>query len=151
MRWRYHSGRGAKKTNKISKSLLDVSQIESSLFIPHEQVMVHLPSKKYCHTGGTPSHVAGSGERPGSRTVGGLEQHLWVLNAHSPIVVHHYSGTWEQWSHRKDTRGKRTWENYQKMAYDASTDDHIRPWLQEFVDQVGWLTARDLLSGVGQI
>mmetsp|Transcript_28107 Transcript_28107/g.68348 ORF Transcript_28107/g.68348 Transcript_28107/m.68348 type:complete len:519 (-) Transcript_28107:234-1790(-) len=150
MRWRYHSGRGAKKTNKISKSLLDVSQIESDLFVPHEQVMVHLPSKKYCHTGGAPSHLAKtSTSKDGGG--GGLEQHLWVLNAHSPLVVHHYSGTWEQWSHRKDTRGKRTWENYQKMAYDAATDDTVRPWLQQFVDQVGSWTARQLLDGVGMV
>jgi Glycosyltransferase family 92 len=152
LRWRYHSGRGAKKHNKISKSLLDVSMVESSLFIPHEQVMVHLPSKKYCHMGGSPAHLGGGGGGSrGNGSDGALEQHLWVLNGHSPIVVHHYSGTWEQWSHRKDTRGKRTWENYQKMAYDTSTDENIRPWLKLFVDQVGWWTALQLLAGVGEV
>lgn len=133
LRWRWHAGRGSKKVNKISKSILDVSRIDSSLFVPHEQVMVHLPSKTYCHGGSS------------------REQHLWVLNAHSPIVTHHYAATWEQWSHRKDTRGKRTFKRYQEMALNVTTDDRIRPWLQQFVDEVGWWSARRLLRGVGKL
>jgi hypothetical protein len=130
IRWRWHAGRGTKKVNKISKSILDVSRVESELFVPTKQVMVHLPSKTYCH--------------------GGQEEHLWILNSHSPIVVHHYAGTWEQWSHRKDTRGRRTRENYAKLMFDKTTEDHIRLWLHEFVDLVGFWQARGLLKGVGE-
>jgi hypothetical protein len=129
LRWRWHAGRSQKKINKISKSILDVSRVDSSLFVPTQQVMVHLPIKDYCRG----------------------EDHLWALNANSLFVVHHYGGTWEQWSHRKDPRGKRTREAYDKMKYDKQTDDNIRPWLADFVNQVGYWTARDLLRGVGQI
>ncbi|KAL3923819.1 MAG: hypothetical protein SGILL_001423 [Bacillariaceae sp.] len=131
MQWRWHAGRGMKKVNKISKSILDVSRVDSELFVPTEQVMVHLPSKTHCH--------------------GGEENHLRVLNSYSPIIVHHYAGTWEQWSHRKDTRGRRTRENYEKLMFDKKSDDSIRLWLQEFVNQVGLWQARGLLWDVGVI
>lgn len=129
LQWRWHAGRGMKKVNKISKSILDVSRVDSSLFVPTDQVMVHLPSKTHCRG----------------------EEHLWVLNSYSPIIVHHYAGTWEQWSHRKDTRGRRTKEKYALLQYDKTTDDHIRPWLQQFVNQVGIWQARNLLRDVGKI
>jgi hypothetical protein len=129
LRWRYHNGRGSKKVNKISKSILDVSRVASNLFVPTEQVMVHLPSKLHC----------------------GREEHLWVLNSYSPFVIHHYAGTWEQWSHRKDTRGRRTLDKYKKLLYNKTTDDDIRPWLRGFVDYVGWWRARTLLWRVGMI
>jgi hypothetical protein len=132
LRWRWHNGRGDKKVNKISKSILDVSRVASDLFVPTEQVMVHLPSKMHCH--------GGHGEK-----------HLWALNSYSPFVIHHYAGTWEQWSHRKDTRGRRTRENYAKLMYNKTTDDAIRPWLQDFVNHVGWWKARRLLWKVGMI
>lgn len=128
LRWRWHAGRTKKSINKISKALVDVSRIDSSLFVPTEQVMVHLPIKEYC-----PS------------------DNLWILNTHSLFVVHHYGGTWEQWSHRQDTRGKRTRQAYDKMKYDKQTDDAIRPWLREFVNTVGWWTAIGLLRDVGKV
>ena len=131
MRWRWHAGRGTKKVNKISKSILDVSRVDSDLFVPTDQVMVHLPSKTHCH--------------------GGQEEHLWILNSFSPIVVHHYASSWDIWSNRKDTRGRRTKENYKKLIFDKTTDDRIRPWLQQFVDEVGNWQARRLLKDAGKI
>jgi hypothetical protein len=131
LRWRWHAGRGQKKVNKISKSILDVSRVDSELFVATDQVMVHLPSKTHCH--------------------GGREEHLWVLNSYSPIIVHHYAAEWKIWSHRKDTRNKRTRENYEKLMYDQQSDDKIRPWLEEFVHSVGTWKAMSLLKDVGKI
>ena len=128
-RWRWHAGRTSKKINKISKALIDVSRVESKFFVATEQVMVHLPIKEHCQG----------------------EDDLWILNGQSLLVVHHYGGTWEQWSHRKDTRGKRTRQAYDRMHYNKQSDDSIRPWLKHFVDQVGWWTARQLLRNVGDI
>lgn len=129
LRWRWHAGRTSKKLNKISKALMDVSRVDSSLFVATEQVMVHLPIQEYCQG----------------------EEDLWILNGQSLLVVHHYGGTWEQWSHREDTRGKRTREAYDRMQYDNQSDDSIRSWLSHFVKQVGWWAARSLLRGVGDI
>jgi hypothetical protein len=129
LRWRWHAGRSKKSVNKISKSLMDVSRVDSSFFVPTSQVMVHLPIQEYCHG----------------------EDDLWILNSQSLLVVHHYGGTWEQWSHRDDTRGKRTREAYEQMQYGKQADNSIRPWLAAFVRQVGWWTARRLLQNVGQI
>lgn len=129
MRWRWIAGRGKKSINKISKALIDVSRVESSLFLPKEEVMVHLPIKRYCKG----------------------KDALYVLNTHSLLVVHHYSGTWEQWSHRNDTRGRRTFAAYQQMQYNHSTEDSLRPWLNEFVREMGWWTALRLLKGVGKV
>jgi Glycosyltransferase family 92 len=129
LRWRWHGGRTSKKINKISKALMDVSRVDSNLFVATEQVMVHLPIQEYCQ---------------------GIDD-LWLLNGQSLLVVHHYGGTWEQWSHREDTRGKRTREAYYRMQYDKQSDDSIRPWLKRFVQDVGWWTARNLLHRVGEI
>jgi hypothetical protein len=46
--WRCHAGGSQKKINKISKSILEVSRVDSSLFVPTQQVMVHLPIRDYC-------------------------------------------------------------------------------------------------------
>jgi hypothetical protein len=131
LRWRWHAGRPKKSVNKISKSIIDVSRVDSSLFVPTQQVMVHLPIQEHCHG----------------------EDDLWILNSQSLLVVHHYGGTWEQWSRRgsSDPRGKRTREAYETMKYDKQADDTIRPWLAAFCHQVGWWTARRLLSNVGQL
>jgi hypothetical protein len=129
LRWRWHAGRTSKKLNKISKALMDVSRVDSKLFVATKQVMVHLPIQEYCQG----------------------EDDLWILNGQSLLVVHHYGGTWEQWSHREDTRGKRTREAYDRMQYDKQSDDYIRPWLKHFVRQVGWWTARHLLRNVGDV
>ena len=128
LRWRHHGGRGAKNINKIGKAMIDLSRVDSYLFLPTTQVMVHLPMKQYCNG-----------------------NDLWMINAWSPFIMHHYGGTWEQWSHRKDSRGTRTRENYKKMAYDRGPDDNIRPWLNYFVQNVGYSAAKDLLRGVGQV
>jgi hypothetical protein len=131
LRWRWHAGRSKKSINKISKALIDVSRVDSSLFVPTEQVMVHLPIKEYCRG----------------------EDDLWILNANSLLVVHHYGGTWDQWSRRgsSDPRGKRTREAYDQMKYDKQVDDSIRPWLKAFVQEVGWWTAQRLLHQVGRL
>jgi hypothetical protein len=129
LNWRWHAGRGMKAINKISKCILDVSRVHSSLIIPKKQVMVHMPIRRYCK-----------------------EEDLGILNARSPLVVHHYGGTWEQWSHRQqDSRGKRTREAFDKMKYGNKADDSIRAWLEGFVQQVGLVAAQRLLQGVGQV
>ena len=77
---------------------------------------------------------------------------VFPKNHQSSFVVHHYMGTWEQWTYRNDTRSKRNKrETYQKHAYDFGPDDSARFWLQPFVEKQGCALAQALLSGAGKL
>ena len=74
----------------------------------------------------------------------------------STFLVHHYANTWEQWAARKDARqttenNGRTREAWEKLRLvSRHKTDHIRPWLQDFVDLYGADLAKALLHGVGE-
>jgi hypothetical protein len=69
----------------------------------------------------------------------------------TPLVVHHYLGTQEQYQHRDDPRRDRTNAGFDsKQQYPTSLQDDTRTWLQGFIDQVGKDIAVRLLQGAGE-
>jgi hypothetical protein len=70
-----------------------------------------------------------------------------------PIGIHHYLGSWEQYSYRDDARDggdAHSYETWQRKGSAlVSTDDEIRPWIGGFVNMVGNATALSLLEGAG--
>jgi hypothetical protein len=78
---------------------------------------------------------------------------MWIKNQESPLIVHHYIGSYEQWMFRNDPRGIRTQAKYQHYQNDfnASLDDGMETWLEGFVKMVGHEMAKTLLQGLGQV
>jgi hypothetical protein len=72
-------------------------------------------------------------------------------------VVHHYLGTWEQYSFRENVRkiikeGNRSRKSFNRYKnVDAGDDDSIGPWLDGFVEDKGLDVASKLLKGVGDV
>jgi hypothetical protein len=71
--------------------------------------------------------------------------------ADSLLRIHHYLGSWEQYSARVDDRRHRG--AFDKKASPATAygpNYDIRPWLRKFVAKVGLQKAQFLLEGVGE-
>ena len=87
-----------------------------------------------------------------------LVRYMYIDAHHSAFLAHHYASTWEQWTARKqdarqttDSNG-RTWEAYKQLEkLSVRQTDHIRPWLQDFVDLYGPNLTKALLKGVGEL
>jgi len=130
-RYRYHFGLNDFTHNRLGKALVDVSRVaDDQLYF--DNIYVHRPIKQYCSV----AHMKS------------------LRNAQAPFVVHHYLGSFEQWSYRDDPRkwahtGKKG--SYDKLSKARRVDDHIRPWLEEFVRQVGLELATELLKDVGKL
>ena len=76
----------------------------------------------------------------------------------TPFVANHYYGTKDQWLHRSNdsrskTSGNIRWANYQFLGKFEATEetDFVRPWLKDFVAQVGSDEALRLLKDVGRV
>jgi hypothetical protein len=129
--WKWHETLQNNDRNKAGKAIIDLSRVPSNV-IGLGQVDVHRPSMNCC-------------------TI----EHVWTSNTDSPIVLHHYVGTLEQFTFRSDPReGKRTFSNYleyQNVNFSTihPTDSH--QWLVDFVKTVGVEKAKVLLEGVGQV
>jgi hypothetical protein len=123
LQWRWHGGLDNFKVNRHPKGIIDVSRVQVPL-IPEMTVEIHSPVRQYCNN-------------------------LHTTNSKSSFVVHHYIGSWEQWGFRKDPR--RTKHLYDQKTYNQGEEDHIRPWLHGFVNQVGLEMASLLLQGVGKV
>jgi len=124
-RWRH---RGTFKWESIpGKSIVDLSKTPRNWLHksdPHKMV------KSACG-----KHVRGSGEL-------------------APFIVHHYAGSWEEFTFRNDIRKMAKSQGaYNKLRklYTQEEDDNARGWLRPFIDQVGLEKARFLLQGVGQL
>jgi len=129
MRWRYHAERTNKDVNKLAKCLVNLRSARFSDFVSTE-VSPHRPLKRLC-------------DLPNMR----------ITNAESPIIVYHYSGSWESWNYRTDFRPKRQRPFFDLLHFTDETlqDDSIRPWLQEFVTEQGLELATYLLEGSGKL
>jgi hypothetical protein len=84
------------------------------------------------------------------------QRNMFMKKVNATFLVHHYGGTWEQWSFRQDPRSKkwnrRTLDAYQTLrGYADGETDHIRPWLSDFVRKHGQELASALLEGVGKV
>jgi hypothetical protein len=129
LRWKWRGPLVANKLNKAGKALVDVSRVPWQSFVI-EQSNVHRPITDLC-------------------TV----ESMWIKNQESPLIVHHYIGSYEQWMFRNDPRGIRTQAKYQHYQNDfnASLDDGMETWLEGFVKMVGHEMAKTLLQGLGQV
>lgn len=127
LRWFHHAKPEQHHLNKISKVLLDVSQIQWSQLIPVDSI--HRPIKEFCS-----------------------QRKLHITSPESVLVINHYLGSWEQFSYRSDARidDIRSQKQYNKQATISGGISHdIVPWLSGFVEKEGELNAKALLDGVG--
>jgi len=123
LRFRKHAPRQDFVKNGLSKSILDVSRIET---VPKIQSL-HRPIKTLCSA-------------------------PWKDDWDSGLRINHYLGSWEAYSFRDDSRrgGERSYEGWAFKAQDVEeTDDNIRPWIDGFVEQHGEENAKELLRGAG--
>ena len=68
----------------------------------------------------------------------------------SILKIHHYIGSWEQYSARSDVRRSR--EVYDKFAsVDQGRNYDLVPWLQRFIDIVGVEKSHVLLESAGHV
>lgn len=79
LRWRWHAHEQNYNLNRISKTILDVSRLAWSDLQPIDSI--HRPIRQYC------------GHRK-----------LHIRKSEQVLVLHHYLGTWEQYSFRDDAR-----------------------------------------------
>ena len=79
----------------------------------------------------------------------------WILYRHSPFVVHHYTGTLEQYLYRKDPRTNwtRTLSKWQEFNFSEEfSNTHAMGWLPGFISSVGgYEVANELLKDAGKI
>jgi hypothetical protein len=135
LRWRWRNKIKISTSNGQSKAMIDVSRISEKSLKP--DIARHNP------------------HRPVDEC---LVRNMYVDAHNSSFLAHHYASTWEQWTARKrdarqttDSNG-RTWEAYRKLErLSIRQTDHIRPWLQDFVDMYGANLTVALLRGVGEL
>jgi len=142
IRYRYRQDLNAGNGNP--KSLIDLSAVSLDEIESHEvlsQMGPHFPFFRVCPRGPDSTFKT---------------PYQGVL---LPLVVHHYLGTWEEYSCRDDARGlndnttphsRASWFNHANHKEGGATDE-IRPWLQGFVNMVGVDEAKRLLEGAGDL
>jgi len=127
LRWRWHGGNN-NKLNRAGKALVDLSQVPTDLLLL-ENVNVHRPIQQLC------SNDA-----------------MWIRITESPLVLHHYTGTYEQWILRDDVRDKRTATLYSEInALNHMEDGNKHRWLLDFIQTMGEKNAAVLLKDVGKV
>lgn len=128
LRWLYHASSTNYQFNRISKTIIDVSRVDWTDLVPVDSI--HRPLRKYC------------GQRK-----------LHIESKDQYLLIHHYLGSWEQYSFRQDAReGKeRSQQMYRKTAKLAEEySQDIVPWLGGFIRENGIESAQFLLSDAGK-
>lgn len=72
----------------------------------------------------------------------------------SGLMIHHYLGTFEQWTYRTDSRGdSHRWGRYAVMRspQKIQESDTVNRWLEGFIESVGDAEASRLLQSVGEL
>jgi len=129
--WNWHETLYNHSRNKAGKAILDLSRVPTQRMV-YGQADVHRPNDELCS-----------------------ENQVWTMNIHSPLILHHYIGSLEQFTFRSDVRhGKRTYEeylSYQTVHAGVVNVWETRRWLIDFISTVGVTTAAYLLDGAGLI
>jgi len=127
LRWRWHAGND-NRLNRAGKALVDLSRIPNGLLLL-DNVNAHRPIKQLC-----------------------TNDAMWIRIDESPLVLHHYVGTYQQWISRDDVRNKRTSILYSEMAaVNHTKDSNERAWLKYFIKAIGEKNAAMLLNDVGKV
>lgn len=137
-RWLYHNNREISMGNNLDgKSVFNLQWLDESA-IPKRAANAH-----YIIPGVCPETSGDRLDHPDS----------WLL-------IHHYLGSLEQFVSRDDPRNsiegrpKRDaslWRQTGQSPAADTFDDSLRSWLTGFVESVGYVDAKRLLAGVGQV
>jgi hypothetical protein len=129
LRWKYRAPLQSRYHNRMPKSMVDVSRIAS---YSRQETDAHRPVRSHCP-----------------------RRNLYTLNRDSPLVIHHYIGSYEQFTFRDDARQgmkQRNDERFQTYGQiKDGVDVTITTWIQKFVKEVGISEAKRLLEGVGNV
>jgi hypothetical protein len=135
-RWRYHNGKDINFGHNLDgKNVINVQWLEPSM-IPNKAVSAHQIIPDICPD-----------------TAGDRLHHPTSL-----LLVHHYLGTFEQYTFREDPRNaikgrpkrdQKLWKSTGQSPPATIRDDSISSWLTGFVENVGEAEAQRLLDGVG--
>lgn len=124
LRYFHHAQKGKFEFNHYGKVIVDLTRIKW-YEISIDMYSVHRPNHKSC-----PIPI-----KPYSDAV---------------LRVHHYLGSWEQYSSRSDVRRSR--ERFDKFSVvDHGTNYQLQTWLQDFINTVGLYKAKKLLDNAGKI
>jgi hypothetical protein len=123
IRWQYHTDYDDQDRNAQPKVIVDVSVVPRSNDMFNKPFSIHRPSKELCRR---------------------IKQLDFKQLQRYPITVNHYTGSWERYFSKNDTR--RSERAYNTKAHVAfGHDTYISPWLMGFVDNVGLKLAKQLL------
>ena len=124
IRWQYHTHYDDIERNAQPKVIVDVSVVDPSNDMFHKPFSIHRPSKYLCRR---------------------IDQLDFQQLQRYPITVNHYTGSWERYFNKNDTR--RSERAYNSKAYVAEGHDSwMTPWLSGFVKNVGPERAKELLN-----
>jgi Glycosyl transferase family 2 len=124
IRWQYHTDYDDKDRNAQPKVIVDVSVVDRDNDMFHKPFSIHRPSKYLCRR---------------------IDQLDFQQLQRYPITVNHYTGSWERYFNKNDTR--RSERAYNAKAYVAAGHDSwMTPWLSGFVKHVGSERAKELLN-----
>jgi hypothetical protein len=130
LRWKWHGPLGSRKANRLPKSMVDVSTIVGPF--DRQDTDAHRPVRSACP-----------------------RRNLYTSNADSPLVVHHYVGSREQFLFRRDAREATEQRGEGRLGeyglIRAGMDESITGWLDRFSNRVGHHEAGRLLRGVGNV
>ena len=124
IRWQYHTDYDDKDRNAQPKVIIDVSVVPRTNDMFNKPFSIHRPSKFIC------------------RRIAQLD---FKQLQRYPITVNHYTGSWERYFSKNDTRRSERAYNY-KAHVAAGHDTYIAPWLMGFVNHVGLDLAKELLD-----
>jgi Glycosyl transferase family 2 len=124
IRWQYHTDYDDLNRNAQPKVIVDVSAVARRSDLFRKPFSIHRPSRKLCRR---------------------IDQLDFRQVQHYPITVNHYTGSWERYHSKNDTR--RSERAYHAKAHvGAGQNDHwMSPWLSGFVQQAGSERAKELL------
>lgn len=124
IRWQYHTDFDDKDRNAQPKVIIDVSVVPRTNDMFNKPFSIHRPSKFLC------------------RRIAQLD---FKQLQRYPITVNHYTGSWERYFSKSDTR--RSERAYNSKAHVAAGHDtYMAPWLMGFVNHVGLDLAKELLD-----
>jgi len=124
VRWNYHTDYNDTDRNAQPKVIVDVSQVLPKDEMFKDPFSIHRPSRKLCRR---------------------IDQLNFRQLQRYPITVNHYTGSWERYNSKNDTRRSERAYNFKANVSDGF-DDWLAPWLQGFVESHGEEKAKRLLQ-----